>query len=1074
MKIISRIIFFLIMIIKIFCIDIDSILNDAYSKLSQLPTGSTIYYSKSIKCASYNQTSIICLINESLYKIGNNQEYILLLNISGYKDSFYYELNLYNDNNVHINCLITHFLNKNELIFKYYAINIYDNSISHSDFTYYNISLNPINKGINCHTRDGPNNFRFTCFYLNENKNVIQMEINAIEGTNRTNSSFKEAVIQNNEVLNNNTLIMSSLYKDKFKFFTCYQCTINDHITIYVKKQGNIDFNGFIGNLNNNNIQSYDFNCEDKDNMILFAVFKSICPIFPNTNCKDYKDNTNLKYVFCESNESNMRILQKRNEIDNPIGPFNMDLYLKKIDECGGNGLFFEEKENILFVQTNKNIKNFQFEENIENSYIISSINPSSVPEISNKIQNTIIPTYIHNTEKITLPETETQKKEVRTEEPETEVPKQKLTYNPTKKEKIKTLSLPKENMAKEDIMENIKNIMQETEIGETYEYEREDFTILIYPTNSDLLSKKTHIDFVECESILKTQYNLSNDSIITFFQMEISNKNQRSLTNQVEYQVFDEQKNPLDLSKCNNTNIKIFYGIKNNSDLDMSIIDSFKDTGVNVFNLSDEFFNDVCYPYSEGGNDLILEDRIKDIYQNYTLCEEGCTYDSIDIYNMLISCQCDVKENMTTVITEIKEEAAEKITSLNFEIIKCYNLAFSFKDKMKNIGFWILSVFLIFYILSFIIYCFKGITPIKEYIFKEMTKFGYINKGPYKLLKSKKTNKKSLFERAQITKKTNINNPPLKEKNPKKKTSQSKIILLGNKPKNSLINKIKISNKVMLNKDTQNQVQNLGLNLISINLNDLSQRDCYPKESNITLYNYTMEEAYKYDRRNILVIFYIYLLSKQAFFHAFLYRSPLVLFPLRFCLLLFIISSDLALNAFFYFNDNISRKYRYTKSLFIFAFSNNITVILLSTLVGFILLTLFTNLSNSTKAIRDVFKNEEKKIRKNKKYIVTPKRKDEIRKDIENILNKHKCKILILFSFEIILMIFYWYYVVVFCHVFSGTQTSWLIDSVLSMLSRFIIDVLFCLLFAKLYRIGVNSNYNCIYKIALFFYGFC
>ena len=64
----------------------------------------------------------------------------------------------------------------------------------------------------------------------------------------------------------------------------------------------------------------------------------------------------------------------------------------------------------------------------------------------------------------------------------------------------------------------------------------------------------------------------------------------------------------------------------------------------------------------------------------------------------------------------------------------------------------------------------------------------------------------------------------------------------------------------------------------------------------------------------------------------------------------------------FIYFNDNISRKYRYTKSIFLFAVSNNITVILLSTLVGFILLTLFTNLSNSTREIRDVFKNEEKK----------------------------------------------------------------------------------------------------------------
>ena len=136
----------------------------------------------------------------------------------------------------------------------------------------------------------------------------------------------------------------------------------------------------------------------------------------------------------------------------------------------------------------------------------------------------------------------------------------------------------------------------------------------------------------------------------------------------------------------------------------------------------------------------------------------------------------------------------------------------------------------------------------------------------------------------------------------------------------NGIINNIQITNQVMnkkilsfKNNKYNNKIQNLDLNLISINLNNLSKRDISPKESNITLYNYTMKEAFKYDRRNILVIFYIYLLSKEAFFQAFFYKSPLVLFPLRFCLLLFILSSDLALNAFFYFNDNISRKYRNT-----------------------------------------------------------------------------------------------------------------------------------------------------------------
>ena len=69
--------------------------------------------------------------------------------------------------------------------------------------------------------------------------------------------------------------------------------------------------------------------------------------------------------------------------------------------------------------------------------------------------------------------------------------------------------------------------------------------------------------------------------------------------------------------------------------------------------------------------------------------------------------------------------------------------------------------------------------------------------------------------------------------------------------------------------------------------------------------------------------------------------------------------------------------------------------------------------------------------------------------------------------------MIFFWYYVTIFCHVYPSTQTSWLFDSFLSIASRFIIDNLICIGFAKLYRIGVESNTHCIYKFAMILYEF-
>ena len=196
-------------------------------------------------------------------------------------------------------------------------------------------------------------------------------------------------------------------------------------------------------------------------------------------------------------------------------------------------------------------------------------------------------------------------------------------------------------------------------------------------------------------------------------------------------------------------------------------------------------------------------------------------------------------------------------------------------------------------------------------------------------------------------------------------------------------------------------------------------------------------------------------------------------LFPLRFCLLIFIISSDLALNSFFYFDDKISQKYKYTKNLFLFTFNSNITIILLSTLVGFVFMTLFTNLGNSINNIRDIFKNEEQKIVKDKKYVVNKERKKEIFNEINKILKKHKIKVCILISIESLILLFFWYYVTAFCHVYNMTQMSWLFDSFLSILSRLVIELLLSLGFAKLYRISIESNVKCIYKFVLFFYCF-
>ena len=499
----------------------------------------------------------------------------------------------------------------------------------------------------------------------------------------------------------------------------------------------------------------------------------------------------------------------------------------------------------------------------------------------------------------------------------------------------------------------------------------------------------------------------------------------------------------------------------------------------------------------------------------------------------MIVACNCLIKENISTEISPINYQKAKEISLMdsNIGVLKCYDLVFSFNGKLSNIGFWIFTILLIIYIIILIFYFSHGIKSIVDYIFNEMADYGYLKKSDkkffeknnnldknekmsHKKIKRKMKKKKSNKTISNPVKKNNMqnngdnNNVSLKRHNKRKNkrlnskndnsssnfnsiqkiNTKDKIILnqLINYPKSDKVlndkHKYKTkNNKKMsyiptedLNKEKKKEKKDKNLInhcIIKINLNDIKKY--YPQDSNQTLHNYTFEEAIQNDRRSIFKIYYIYLLSKQILFHTFLQRSPLELFSLRLCLFTFMISTDLALNSLLYLNDNISKKYRYTKNLFLFAFSDNITVIILSTLLSFILISLIRKLCNSTNAIRNVFRKEEEKLKNNKKYKIDEKRKKEIFLEIEEILKRLKIKIIFLIIIEVILMLFFWYFVTAFCHVYSSTQKSWLIDNFFSILSRLVIELLFGLLFAKLYIVSVESNCYTLYRFLLFIYDF-
>ena len=288
-----------------------------------------------------------------------------------------------------------------------------------------------------------------------------------------------------------------------------------------------------------------------------------------------------------------------------------------------------------------------------------------------------------------------------------------------------------------------INDIINRTKIGKNYEIKGKDFILKIKPTNSTIFDNSTHVIFDECEKLLRNHYNIPNTRILTFIQLELDNNDTQSFINQVEYQTISDKKEILDLSICKDINIQIYHSIKDEIYLDMKSISKFNNSGIDIFNIKDKFFNDICESYSDSKNDVILHDRIKYIYQNYSLCNQECSYNNIDLENRTIACICSVKQNMSTIIAPLKleEEKKSSIMDSNIGVIKCFNLVFSFENKLKNIGFMIFLVLIIINSIFLILYFYNGIKSVLEYIFNEMVKYGYLKRNNKMFFEDTKNN---------------------------------------------------------------------------------------------------------------------------------------------------------------------------------------------------------------------------------------------------------------------------------------------------------------------------------------------
>ena len=345
-------------------------------------------------------------------------------------------------------------------------------------------------------------------------------------------------------------------------------------------------------------------------------------------------------------------------------------------------------------------------------------------------------------------------------------------------------------------------------------------------------------IDLGICENILKTQYNISQKDSLIVIKTDIKSSDLSSTY--VQYEIYNPNTlESLNMSYC--SEVKISVSVPVNLDTDtITLYDKLCESGYNLFDSNDDFYNDICATYtSANGTDMTLEDRKKEMFStsgNITMCQIGCMFESYNKTTKKAKCNCDVQSESTeTNITKINFDKNKigssflsTLTNSNFLVLKCYKLAISLKNIFKNKGRIIMTIILFLFFILFFIYLIKDRKKVD--IFIQLIIRNKVNF--YKELESKKKENKN---------KLNIKGSKNNKIQKKKDSLKNKMVQKNKNKKNKGNNKLNKANKQNKTNKTANKVN-------KYNIKTKKNKNGPPKKMN-------KNKKYSLNKKNINVI---------------------------------------------------------------------------------------------------------------------------------------------------------------------------------------------------------------------------
>ena len=262
--------------------------------------------------------------------------------------------------------------------------------------------------------------------------------------------------------------------------------------------------------------------------------------------------------------------------------------------------------------------------------------------------------------------------------------------------------------------------------------HKNKNYQIIIYKNRdciTELSLEMPKVDFKDCYNKVKLSYQIEEDLIIA-----IIDRKEKS-NSQTYYSFFHPLSGrKLDAEEiCKDEVIEVTQNLtsilsENNENFELQTY--LTDQGINIFDMNDPFYTDLCYDFDNPSNkDIPLSERITSVYPDVSLCDEGCQMEGVDLESMTALCNCKfndiansnvIKDN--ALLESVVGEVFDLISSSNILVITCYDHIFdNFTDSIGGI---ISLVSLVGHLICSVAYFISGAAKIKTYIYNIYDKF--------------------------------------------------------------------------------------------------------------------------------------------------------------------------------------------------------------------------------------------------------------------------------------------------------------------------------------------------------------